>query len=92
MNSFSFDNWSWVFNDENDINTVWKRWKSQFFREVQSFIPRVQPQSQNKMSQPPWFNKSIRQLLRKKDRLFKRACSSKLPEHWKIYRAVSVTA
>ena len=88
MNSFSFDNWSWVFNDENDINTVWKRWKSQFFREVQSFIPRVQPQSQNKMSQPPWFNKSIRQLLRKKDRLFKRACSSKLPEHWTIYRAV----
>ena len=25
MNSFSFDNWTQVFSDENDIDTVWSR-------------------------------------------------------------------
>ena len=56
MNSFSFDNWTQVFSDENDIDTVWSRWKSQFFLEMESFIPRVQQRSREKSGKPPWFN------------------------------------
>ena len=86
MNSFSFDNWTQVFSDENDIDTVWSHWKSQFFLEMESFIPRVQQRSREKSGKPPWFNNSIRHLIRTKNRLFKRARSSRLPEQWAIYR------
>ena len=87
MNSFSFDNWTQVFSNENDIDTVWSRWKSQFFLEMEFFIPRVQQRSREKSGKPPWFNNFIRHLIRTKNRLFKRARSSRLPEQWAIYRA-----
>ena len=87
MNSFSFDNWSWVFSDENDINAVWSRWKRQFILDIESFIPRVQQGNRDKPGKPPWFNNYIHKLIRTKNRFFKRACNSGLPEHWTSYRA-----
>ena len=87
MNSFLFDEWSHVFQPEDDINEIWIRWKQQFFLEVESFIPCVQRTSQDRPKQPPWFNRSIGQLIRTKNRLFNRARSSGLPDHWEKYKA-----
>ena len=87
MNSFLFDEWSRVFQPEDDINEIWTRWKQQFFLEVESFIPCVQRTSKDRLKQPPWFNRSISQLIRTKNRLFNRARSSGLPDHWEKYKA-----
>ena len=78
-----------IFPEKSTITTqtVWSRWKSQFFLEMESFIPRVQQRSREKSGKPPWFNNFIRHLIRTKNRLFKRARSSRLPEQWAIYRS-----
>ena len=39
MNSFLFDEWSHVFQPEDDINEIWTRWKQQFFLEVNLSFP-----------------------------------------------------
>ena len=68
MNSLLFDEWSHVFQPEDDINEIWTRWKQQFFQqfflEVESFIPCLQRTSQDRPRQPPWFSRSIGQLIR----------------------------
>ena len=87
MNSFLFDEWSHVFQPEDDINEIWIRWKQQFFLEVESFIPCVQRTSQDRPKQPLWFNRSIGQLIRTKNQLFKRARSSGLPDHLENLKA-----
>ena len=76
-----------VFTIICDINEIWTRWKQQFFLEVESFIPCLLRTSQDRPRQPPWFNRSIGQLIRTKNRLFNRARSSGLPDHWEKYKA-----
>ena len=87
MNSFLFDEWSHVFQPEDDINEIWTRWKQHFSLEVESFIPCAQRTSQDRPWQPPWFNRSIGPLVRTENRLFNRARSSGLPDHWEKYKA-----
>ena len=36
-------------------------------------------------SSAPWFTKDLKHLIRCKNRLFKRALASGIPDHWKIY-------
>ena len=86
MNSLLFDEWSHVFQPEDDLNEIWTRWKQQLFFEVESFIPCVQRTSQDRPRQPPRFNRSIGQLIWTKNRLFNRAWSSGLPDHWEKYK------
>ena len=37
--TFMFDDWSQVFNPAADIDDIWSKWKEQFFKEVETFIP-----------------------------------------------------
>ena len=85
--AFLFDNWTHVFERAENINETWERWKKQFFDDLQLFLPyRVTPTNHGKnRSSPAWFDKNIRHLIRVKNRLFKRACSTGLLDHRAIY-------
>ena len=39
LDAFQFDNWAHVFEQYHDMNETWRRWKEQFLKDVQSFIP-----------------------------------------------------
>ena len=90
--AFLYDNWSHVFThdpDGDDIDKIWEKWKDQFFKEIRTFIPCLTVSGQSSKSScrsPPWFNKEILQIVRTKNRLFKRACRSNKPVHWEVYR------
>ena len=85
--AFLFDNWTHVFERAENINETWERWKKQFFDDLQLFLPyRVTRTNHGKnRSSPAWFDKNIRHLIRVKNRLFKRACSTGLLDHRAIY-------
>ena len=86
--AFLFDDCTPVFQPNKNINDIWSRWKEQSSFEVQSFIPQI-TKSENTIRKnrwPPWFKNSIRQLVRTKNRLFKRARSSGLSKHWELHR------
>ena len=85
--AFLFDNWTHVFERAENINETWERWKKQFFDDLQLFLPyRVTRTNHGKnRSSPAWFDKNIRHLIRVKNRLFKRACSTGLHDHRAIY-------
>ena len=88
LDAFQFDNWAHVFEQYHDMNETWRRWKEQFLKDVQSFIPSRSTQTSLKRHNltHPWFSHDIRSLIRTKTRLFKRACSTKSPDHWETYR------
>ena len=74
--AFLYENWEQVFQPFNDINETWNRWKLQFFQEIKSFIPHRTVTSFLKHRAAPWFTKDLKKLIRVKNRLFKKACSS----------------
>ena len=39
-NAFLYDSCEYVFQPYNDINEIWIRWKSAFFNDNESFIPK----------------------------------------------------
>ena len=41
--------------------------------------------SHNRTPSAPWFSKELKQLIRRKNRLFKKAHASGNPDHWKTY-------
>ena len=84
-NAFLYDNWEHVFQPYNDINNIWNRWKLAFFKEIESFIPKRIIRKSNHPFSAPWFTKDLKHLIRQKNRLFKRAVASGIPDHWKIY-------
>ena len=89
LDAFQFDNWANVFEQYHDLNETWRRWKEQFLKDVQSFIPSRSPTTQISLkrhhSTHPWFTRDIRSLIRTKNRLFKRACCTKSPDHWETF-------
>ena len=90
LDAFQFDNWAHVYEQYHDMNETWRRWKEQFLKDVQSFIPSrsttIQTSLKRHHSTHPWFSRDIRSLIRTKNRLFKRVCSTKSPDHWETYR------
>ena len=86
--AFLFDDWTHVFQPNKNINDIWSRWKEQCPLHVQFVIPQIttSENTTRKNRWPPLFKNSIRQLVRTKNRLFKRAGSSGLSKHWELYR------
>ena len=75
--------------DSDNTDKIWEKWKDQFFKEIRTFIPCLTVSGQSSKAScrsPPWFNKEILQIVRTKNRLFKRACRSNKPVHWEVYR------
>ena len=85
--AFLYENWEQVFQPFNDINETWNRWKLQFFQEIKSFIPHRTVTNSLKHRAAPWFTKDLKKLIRVKNRLFKKACSSGTDNHWETYRS-----
>ena len=46
--AFLYDNWEYVFQPYNNINEIWSRWKSAFFNDIESFIPKSTRKSKKK--------------------------------------------
>ena len=85
--AFLYENWEQVFQPFNDINETWNRWKLQFFQEIKSFIPQRTVTNFLKHRAAPWFTQDLKKLIRVKNRLFKKACSSGTDNHWETYRS-----
>ena len=86
--AFLSDNWEYVIQPYNDINEIWNRWKSAFFNDIESCIPKSTRKSKNKNHlSSPWLSKKLRCLIRKKNRLFKiaLACGNPDFDHWRTY-------
>ena len=85
--AFLYENWEQVFQPFNDINETWNRWKLQFFQKIKSCIPHRTVTNSLKHRAAPWFTKDLKKLIRVKNRLFKKACSSGTDNHWETYRS-----
>ena len=60
------DSWEYVFQPYNDINEIWNGWKSAFFNDIESFIPKSTRKSKKNHLSSPWFSKKLRCLFRRK--------------------------
>ena len=68
--------------DPNNINTSWSRWKSYFLDVMKGYIPTaLLPKRPNL----PWLSKSLIQLMRKRNLLYRKARNIKRPELWDQY-------
>ena len=83
--AFLYDNWEHVFQPYNDIDETWTRWKLAFLKDLELFIPKSTRKSHNRTPSAPWFSKELKQLIRRKNRLFKKAHASGNSDHWKTY-------
>ena len=68
--AFLYDNWEHVFQPYNDIDETWTRWKLAFLKDLELFIPKSTRKSHNRTPSAPWFSKELKQLIRRKNRLF----------------------
>ena len=66
---------------------MWTRLKLAFFKEIESFIPKriIRRLNMYNPLSAPWFTKDLKHLIRCKNRHFKRALASGIPDHWKFY-------
>ena len=78
-------NWEEIFDVEEDINGLWKKWKSAFFRCMEQTISKRKPRT-NKPQTNPWFNSFLAGMIRRRNRLFRCACRSNSEEMWVRYR------
>ena len=53
--------------------------------DLELFIPKSTRKSHNRTPSAPWFSKELKQLIRRKNRLFKKAHASGNSDHWKTY-------
>ena len=83
--AFLYDNWEHVFQPYNDIDQTWTRWKLAFLKDLELFIPKSTRKSHNRTPSAPWFSKELKQLIRRKNRPFKKAHASGSSDHWKAY-------
>ena len=83
--AFLYENWEHVFQPYNDIDETWTRWKLAFLKDLELFIPKSTRKSHNRTPSAPWFSKELKQLIRRKNRLFKKAHASGNSDHWKAY-------
>ena len=83
--AFLYDNWEHVFQPYNDIDETWTRWKLAFLKDLEIFIPKSTWKSHNRTPSAPWFSKELKQLIRRKNRLFKKAHAPGNSDHWKTY-------
>ena len=79
--AFLYDNWEHVFQPYNDIGETWTRWKLAFLKDLELFIPKSTRKSHNRTPSAPWFSKELKQLIRRKNRLFKKAHTSGNSDH-----------
>ena len=82
--AFLYDSWEYVFQPY-DINETWNRWKSAFFNDIESFLPKSTQKSKKNHLSSPWFSKKLRCLIRRKNQPFKRALASGNPDYWRTY-------
>ena len=55
LKSFCPSNWEWLHHsDSTDIDSLWSRWKKQFFEEIDHFIPTRSTAPSSEKSKP-WF-------------------------------------
>ena len=86
--SFHPKDWQFVLSEDvTDINQLWSKWRKQFFHEVEKFVP-TSPRRPSSKRFPPWFTTHVRRLITTKNRLYRRAVRSRLPEHWEVYCSV----
>ena len=67
----------------DDIDVIWNSWKSLFLEAVDRNIPSKSISSKRHV---PWLNSSLRKLIHKKRRLWKKAKSSGDTNHWSAYK------
>ena len=63
-------NWEEIFDVEEDINGLWKKWKSAFFRCMEQTTSKRKPCT-NKPQTNPRFNSFLAGMIRRRNRLFK---------------------
>ena len=86
LKSFSPSHWEWLhYRDGTDIDSLWSRWKKQFFEEVDHFIPTCSTAPSSQKSKP-WFTSYLQYLIRVKNRLYRRAMRTQSVENWGTYR------
>ena len=68
---------------QNDVNDDWLRWKSLFLDTVTKYIPQRLLKRRNS---PPWIDKEVKCLLRKKDLCRKKAKHNLCHALWQKYR------
>ena len=73
-------NWEEILDVEEDINRLWKKWKSAFFRCMEQTISKRKPRT-NKPQTNPWFNSFLAGMIRRRNRPFRCACRSNLEEN-----------
>ena len=79
-------NWQELINNANNIDAATEAWTVQLLKIAKETIPyklaTVRPKDK------PWYTNALRQLCRKKDRLFKQAKQVNSPQHWERYRRI----
>ena len=76
-------NWEECFSDETDINAVVNLWTKKVLTTAETSI-----KNKNVCIRPcdkPWFNNHLRRLLRRKNKLYKKAKHSKLQQDWENF-------
>lgn len=89
LSAFKASDWEWLHDrDEADINSIWNCWKKQFFQELNEFVPKVALPEKQRAASPLWLSYPLKRLIVAKNRLYRRAVRTQLPEHWKAYCTV----
>ena len=68
------------YNENKSADVLWSSFKDKLFDSMKKHIPQGTTKKRNRL---PWINKSIKRLLRKKQKLFQKAKESK---NWDEYR------
>ena len=78
-------NWEDVFDQEEDMNGLWEKWKAAFLASMDKSIPKRKPCS-NRQRTNPWFNSYLSGMIRRRNRLFRCACRSDSEDLWVRYK------
>ncbi len=79
--------WDSLFANKPDMNDLWADWKDLFLQCIRKHIPTKPVRSQTRPNKP-WFNKHLANLIRTKNRLFRRAHATNNQTHWAVYKTI----
>ena len=83
-NAIADCNWQECFGTADDVNTVTSAWTAKLLELAKSTIPNKQVIV--RIHDKPWYNNILRQLRRRKDRLFKKAKCLDNVQAWERYK------
>ena len=78
--------WQECFTDVEDIDTATELWTTKLLTVAKEMIPNKEVTI--RPNDKPWYTNILRQLCRKKDRLFKKAKQINSPESWEKYKRI----